>query len=346
MATSRGRAGETGSPDTRARKAFGWILIVVVVLAAGLSGAWYYLAGQLDMRAAQTIAAQKLRGTDIGCPGRTVFGYPFRLGLRCDALTIDAPREGFRASAGQLRTAAQIYRPNRVVAELDAPLIVDARQVAPLDIRWQLMQASGTFWTEGLDHFALVADEPVVALAQPAGDREPIATAVHVETHVRRRDADLDLAWMSRGGRIVAPGAPTLPSADTSAVVTVIGAANWLDGRIEGETPREALAGRTVTMRSLRVDMGDAGAELSGSLAFDPAGTATGDLELAVTDPEKVARLIGEAAPQIESVADTVAQAVNFIGRQENGRTVISLNLTRGALSAGIIPLGRIPPLR
>ena len=346
MAASNGKTTGTGSKDTKARWAFVWIVVVVIVLAAGLTGAWYYLAGQLDLRVAQTIEAEKQRGTDIGCSGRTVFGYPFRLGLRCEALTIDAQRDGFRASAGQLRSAAQIYRPNRVVAELDGPLIVDAKQVAPLDIRWELLQASGTFWTQGLDHFALVADQMVVALAQPAGDRQPVASAVRIETHARRRDGDLDLAWLSRGGKIVAPGAPDLPPADSSADVTIVGAADWLDGHIDAESPRTALAGRKVTMRSVRIDMGDAGAELSGTLAFDQAGTATGDLELAVTDPKQVAKLIGEAAPQIKSVADTVAQAVNFIGRQQGGRTVISLNVTQGALSAGIIPLGRIPPLR
>ena len=346
MATSGDEAAETGTGDTKARWAFVWIVVVVIVMAAGLTGAWYYLAGQLDMRVAQTIEAEKRQGIDIGCPGRAVFGYPFRLGLRCDALTIDSPRDGLRASAGQLRSAAQIYRPNRVVAELDGPLIVDAQGVSPLDIRWKLLQASGTFWTQGLDHFALVADEPVVALAQPAGARQPIAKAALIEIHVRRRDGDLDLAWLSRGGKIVAPGAPDLPSADTSADVTVAGVAEWLGGRIDAKNLRAALAGRKVTMRSVRIDMGDAGAELSGMLAFDEAGTASGELELAVTDPRQVAKLIGEAAPQIKSAADTVAQAVNFIGRQKGGRTVISLNLTQGALSAGIIPLGRIPPLR
>ena len=346
MATTSDEAVENGAKNTKARRAFVWIVVVVIVLAAGLTGVWYYLAGQLDARVVQTIEAEKQRGMDIGCPNHTVFGYPFRLGLRCDALTIDAPQDGFRASAGQLRSAAQIYRPNRVVAELDGPLIVDAQAVAPLDIRWKLLQASGTFWTQGLDHFALVADQPVVALAQPAGDRQPVATAIRIETHARRRDGDLDVAWLSRGSKIVAPGAPNLPPADSSADVTVAGAADWLKGRTQGQSPREALAGRTVTMRSVQIDMGEAGAELSGTVAFDAAGTATGELELAVTDPKQVAKLVGEAAPQIKSVADTVAQAVNFVGRQQGGRTVISLNLTRGALSAGIIPLGRIPPLR
>ena len=335
-----------GTTDRKARRAFVWIAVVVVVLAAALTGAWYYLAGELDQRVSRAIEVERQRGTDIGCPGRTVFGYPFRLGIRCDAVTVDAAGDGLRASAGQLRTAAQIYRPNRVVGELDGPLIVDAPQMPPLDLRWSLLQTSGTFWTQGLDHFALVADQPDVALAQPAGARQTIATASQVETHLRRRDADLDIAWLSRDGRIVAPGAPDLPPADTSADLTVVGAADWLQGHIEGRTARDVLAGRTITVRSIRLDTGQAGAELYGTLSFDQEGTASGDLDLAVSDPRQVARLVAEAAPQLASVADTVAQAVAFIGRQENGRSIVSLTLRRGALSAGIIPLGRIPPLR
>ncbi|WP_206452997.1 DUF2125 domain-containing protein [Aurantimonas marina] len=323
---------------------------MALLLAAGLSGAWYYLAGELDTRVAGLIATTRAQGTEIDCPGRAVFGYPFRLGLRCDAVTIEAPGDargqGLRATAGALRTAAQIYRPNRVVAELDSPLLVDAQQMAPLDIRWQLVQASASFWTDGMDRLALVADRPVVALTQPAAGRLPLFEAGRFEAHARRRDGDLDLAFSGIDARIVAPDAPALPAFDASADLTVTGAADWLAGGMDANTPGEALAGREGTLRSLRLDLGDASAELSGDFAVAADGLISGDFELAVADPQRIAALVAEAMPQFQSVANTLASAIGFVGRQDNGRNIVALTLRDGNLSAGVIPLGQVPAIR
>lgn len=334
MATSSGSA----------RKAYLWIIVVAVGLFVALSAAWYFLAAQLDTRVGAAIEEAGAEGVEIGCPNRAVVGYPFRLGLRCDALTLDPRGDGLRLTAGALRTAAQIYRPNRVVSELDSPLILDAPDVPPLDLRWQLAQASASFWTEGLDRFSLVVEAPDVALAQPAADRLPLATAEHMELHVRRRDGDLDLAFTDRGIRIVAPELPTLPVFDVALDATVIGAADWLDGSARG-TPREALAGRETTLRALSIDLGDAGAELSGTFRFDAEGQLSGDFDLALIDPEQIARLVAEALPEIASTANSVAAALNFIGREEAGRTVIGIVVRDGIVAAGVIPIGVIPPL-
>lgn len=343
MAASSGKT-------SRAGRAYVWIAIVILLLAGGLSGAWYYLAGQLEAQVARVIDGARAEGTEIGCPGRTVFGYPFRLGVRCDAVTLEMPGDargqGLRATAGALRTAAQIYRPNRVVAELDSPLLVDAQQTAPLDIRWQLAQASASFWTDGMDRFALVADRPVVALTQPAAGRLPLFEAGRFEAHARRRDGDLDIAVSSANGRVVAPDAPALPAFDASADLTITGAADWLAGRMYGHTPGEALAGREGTLRSLKLDLGEASAELSGDFAVAANGLVSGDFELAVADPQRIAALVGAAMPQLASVAQSLASAIGFVGRSENGRNIVALTLRDGNLSAGVIPLGQVPAIR
>ena len=68
MATSSGGPGKAG-------RAYLWIIAIVVLLAAGLSGAWYYLANQLDTRVARAIEDARARGTAIDCANQAVFGY-------------------------------------------------------------------------------------------------------------------------------------------------------------------------------------------------------------------------------------------------------------------------------
>ena len=339
MATSSGGPGKAG-------RAYLWIIAIVVLLAAGLSGAWYYLANQLDTRVARVIEDARARGTAIDCANQAVFGYPFRLGLRCDAVTLDAPRDGVRATSGALRTAAQIYQPNRVVAELDAPLIVDTADAPPLELRWQLAQASASFWTDGLDRAALTIEAPVVALTQPAADRLPLAEAAQVEAHLRRRDGDLDVALSSRDTRSLSPQLSEVPPATAGLDLTIRGAADWLGGRAAGATLGELMAGREGALRMLSIDFGDAEMALSGEFSVGVDGLLSGDFELAVQDPARIAALVAAAAPDLASPAQTVATALSFAGRSENGRSVIGLNVRNGNIAAGVVPLGRIPPLR
>lgn len=330
----------------RARRALLGVVVIIIALAVGLTGAWYYLAGRLDAEVDRAIEQARQRGTDIACPNREVFGYPFRIGIRCDAVTVDGESNALRASAGALRTAAQIYRPNRVVAELDGPLLLDAGTVPPLDIRWSLAQASATFWTEGLDRFSLVSDAPVLALVQPANGRRPLAEARHTEAHARSRDGNLDIFGVIDSGKLVMPEAPDLPPLNATIDATIDDAANWLTGNARGQTARELLAGRDVALRSLLIEMGSANAELSGEFAFNDSGRLNGTFELAVADPDEIAKLVGTVAPDLASIAGAIASVVPMAGRQIDGRTVIEMRAKDGILSAGIFPIGRIPELR
>jgi hypothetical protein len=332
-----------------ARRAFAWIVVVVVVLAAALTGAWYYLANRLDIAVRAGIETAGGQGVGITCDNRAVFGYPFRLGLRCDALHVNAPAKDLRADGGELRTAAQIYQPNKVIAELDGPLMIDAPAAPPLDIRWRLAQASMTFWTEGLDHFALVLQEPVVALSEPAGGSRALVQSDHVEVHARRREGSLDLAVTDRGVRVLGPALETLPVFDASLDLTVDGAADWLSGRRIGTTPGEALAGRSGTLRSLRLALtGDGGgsAEVSGPFRFADDHTVSGQFDIVVTDPGAIAALVAEIAPQAAPIAGSIASGIAFAGKTENGRTTIRITVTDGQAMLGVIPLGALPPLR
>ncbi len=170
-------------------RVFAGVAILVVVMAAALTGAWYYLAGELDRRVASALDAAAGGGTTITCDRREVFGYPFRIGLSCDAVGVDAPDNGIRLSAGSLRTAAQIYQPSHIVAELGSPLRATVPDFAPMEMSWTLAQASTSLWTQGLERVSIVVDQPVLSLVGEAGALTPLARSVRLETHARQNGA-------------------------------------------------------------------------------------------------------------------------------------------------------------
>ncbi|EAU43373.1 hypothetical protein FP2506_11026 [Fulvimarina pelagi HTCC2506] len=330
------------SEPRRIRRAYVWIVAIVVVLFAILTGFWFYAASQLDEITSRAIEDAERNGVLVSCLGRDVVGYPFRLGIVCDDLALDVPRNGVTVDAGSFRSAAQIYQPNLVVSELDAPVRIETADGPPVDIGWNLAQASTSFWTEGLDRISIATDAPRVAI----GDRS-IFNASGGELHARRREDDLDIAGVQRSAKIDLPQLSGVPNFDLSTDLTVQGAADWLSGGASGLSARELFADRSGTLRSLVLTFhGDpTGADVSGDFAFSADGLLSGTFDLAVTSPERLASIVGSIAPEAASIANTVASVIPYVGTTENGRTTIRVTADDGQLTAGVIPLGQIPPL-
>src|SRR5262245_57806709 len=101
---------------------FLWFLVFVAILFGLYSAGWFYLANRLKAQAEATIAALSTGGATADCASLEVRGYPFRLGLFCDSLGYDDGAGNIVVTAGSLRSAAQVYRPRNIEAELDSPL--------------------------------------------------------------------------------------------------------------------------------------------------------------------------------------------------------------------------------
>lgn len=339
MASSR-----SGAPRRKsaASRVFAAVFGLAVVMAVGLTATWFYLARELDRRVVSALDAAAGGGTAIECRNREVFGYPFRLGISCDALSLDAPESGIRLSGGALRTAAQIYEPSHIVAELASPVAVDAPDLPPLELRWTLAQASTSLWTEGLERVSVAIDQPQVIVR--GGDGAPFARSDRLEVHARRNGAGLDVVLTDAGVTATLPGIPPLPPFDVAVDMTVDGAAGWLRSGPPGGRLGPALRGAAGTVRALRLSLPGGGlAELSGPFRVAEGGEISGDFRLSVENPQAIAGLIGVLVPGTGGLAQTVAGAIGFARRQENGRTVIDFQVRDGEARLGFIPLGRLP---
>ena len=348
MATSSTQSGDR--PDTRrrsgARRGLTAVAIIMVVLFVALTGAWLYVAHEIDRRVGDAIAAAATRGTAVECANRDVFGYPFRVGLSCDKVGLDDPARELRVSAGALHTAAQIYRPGHIVAELGSPLTVEAPGRPPMDLSWTLLQASTTVWTDGVQRFDLAADAPAIAFRQQAGNPLPASRADRFELHARQNAADLDVAFSDGALVVSAPDLGDLPPVDVTGDATLNGAAEWLRRGIPGNRLGVALRGRSGTLRSLRLALKGGGvAELAGPFTIADTGLLSGDFKLALEKPDAIAGMVSRLVPAAAGIAGSLAGAVGFAGRQENGRTVIDLTVREGEARVGFLPVGRVPPI-
>ncbi|WP_083507729.1 DUF2125 domain-containing protein [Aureimonas frigidaquae] len=316
---------------------------VALLLAAGLTGAWFYLAGEVDRRVVEIVDRAAGGGTAITCDGRRVFGYPFRMGLACDRVGVEAPASGMSAAAGGFRAVAQIYNPNLIVSELDAPLRLAAPELPPIAMNWTLAQASTHLSDGRLQRFSMVLDAPSI---MPDGATAPLVQSQRLEVHARQNADDLDLALTDIAVTATPPGVGPLPPFDLSADLSVAGGAEWLHGVLPGGRLETALRGRSGSLRSLRLSLeGGGAAEISGPFQFSAEGLLTGTYEIALQNPQAIADLVSRILPPAGGIANAIAGGVGLVGRQVDGRTVIEVEVRDGRARLGFIPLGNIPPL-
>ena len=181
-----------------------WLAAFVVILFGGYSAGWFYLADQLVTRAKAMIAAATRDGVTVECANPIAHGFPFRLGVYCDRVAYANAAEAMGMTAGNLRTAGQIYDPMCFVADLDGPAMVATPRNGSLKIDWEKLRAS-VRWARplpervsveggGVDTHAswTTRSGPPVAYTRPVHERRAASTGLGAWPS-RRRDEELNV---------------------------------------------------------------------------------------------------------------------------------------------------------
>lgn len=315
---------------------FGMAIIAAILL---YTAGWFYAADRLmeELRAALADFSRG-GGSRVVCEEPAVRGYPFRIGVFCDATYFERAAAGLSMSTGAFRSAAQIYQPRRMVAEAEGPARVLLPGLVPLDLTWQGLRASARLaWplperisVEGTQ-LAAVADMPNVA--------GPLAfTAQAVQVHMRPAKPDVDIALRFRDfepGRLLLPHG-TLPPLSGFADLSL------RDGVAVLRERRGGLNGVALDVRRLEIASPD-GTRLtvSGTAAIGEDGLVDANLMLGTSDAEALSRIVAAAFPEGGNGLAPAISALSALGADLE----LPLVIRKGEARLGFITLGMIPAL-
>ncbi len=329
-------------PETRstARK-FVWLGLGVVAAIGLWTALWSYAAERMEAQLPVLFARGAEDGLRASCANPEVRGYPFRLGLFCDATEWEIPARQIRASTSAFRSAAQFYRPGHVVSELDGPLIVSGPEGA-VRIDWQVMHGSTVMRLHGLDRASLEGRMLSVDLDSSALPAKVSLTASVVALHMRANDQDLELAGSAEA--IQASFGPKLAARSLRFAVTLPGQSSLFAASGSG---RLDLAGQTVLVALAEVVLENGGQlALNGQVEFGPDGLATGDFKLTMSDVSALASAVGGIDPDIASQIRALAPVLAALDTQAGDDAItLPLSLVNGTVRIGILPLGTLPPV-
>src|SRR5712664_4658937 len=126
--------------------------VLLLVAAAAWSAFWFFAASQVNVRADAWRAQEAKSGRVYDCAKRSVAGFPFRLEVRCDGVSVSlssqtagqaATQSPVTAKLGEILVVAQVYDPRLLIAEFTAPAtIYDRGQQPSMTVNWRTARSS------------------------------------------------------------------------------------------------------------------------------------------------------------------------------------------------------------
>jgi hypothetical protein len=324
---------------------------LVMIAAIGWSGFWFYAVSQVDVTADAWRAREAKSGRVFDCAHRSVAGFPFRLEIRCNGVSVSLvsqtaaqpPQAPVTARLGEVLAVAQIYDPKLVIAEFTAPAkIFEQGALQPsFVVNWRKGRSSVVGLPATPQRASIVFDD--AAIDRLEGSMQvPLASVKHIELHGR-----------------IAQGSPT----DHPGIESVV---EITQGSIQGLHPLLAqpfdadvramlsglkdfapkpwperfreiqAAGGHIEILQSRVQQGDVIAVAAGTLGLAADGRLDGELQMTVAGIEKVIPALG-----IDKMLEQgVPQAT--LDRVAPGVKTQDINNLFGALDRAIPGLGKV----
>jgi hypothetical protein len=321
--------------------------ILLVVAALGWSAFWFYSASQVDSASDAWRAREAKSGRVYDCAKRSVAGFPFRLEVRCDGVSVSlssqtAAQAPVTAKLGEILVVAQVYDPKLLIAEFTAPATIYDRGEQPsMTVNWHTARSSVVGLPGVPQRASIVFDDASIDRLNGAV-QAPLARAKHIELHGRLAEGPaLDRPVIETVLKIERGSMqelhPLLAEPFDADARTLLSGLKDFSPKPWPQRFREIqAAGGHVEIVQSRIQQGDLVAVAAGTLGLSAQGRLDGELQMTVAGIEKVIPALGiekmldEGVPQ--STLDRVAPGVK----------TSDVNNLFGALDRAIPGLGKV----
>jgi hypothetical protein len=324
--------------------------VLLLIAAAAWSAFWFYSASKVDETADAWRAQEARSGRIYDCARRSVAGYPFRLEVRCDGVSVSlvsqtagqaATQTPITAKLGEILVVSQIYDPKLLIAEFSAPATISGPGQPSTIANWSKARSSVAGLPGVPRRVSLVFDDPSIDRTD-VSPRAPLARARHIELHGRLVDGSAadhpnieTVVRIEQGS--VQEMHPLLAEPFDAEVRTILTGLKDFSPKPWPQRFREIqAAGGHVEIVQSRIHQGELIAVASGSLGLSAEGRLDGELQMTVAGLDKVIAALG-----IEKMLDEgVPQAT--LDRVAPGVKTADVNDMLGALDRAIPGLGKV----
>jgi len=329
-------SGAGKKPSYNAGRRIGWLMAAVIAIVALYTVGWFWAAGMVD-RTVTALANEEGASVRFSCPGHDVRGFPFRIGVFCDAFEAAAVDGSFAASGGAVRSAAQIYDLRRLVAEIDSPVTVFDAAGTAYRFDWTAGRINAVTAPMSERMAAFEADDIRIGL-DGIGE---LARADRLGLYAREAGTAIDVAMRPRALTVASSlvGGRALPAVGIDIDLRLEDwASTWASGPVA--------AGNGTVNRAALLLTDDRGVIIEGPFSLSADGLVSGDFAVRIVDVPGVLAAARDVVPEFAPQIETLAAAAPRQASMPDDELSLSFTVREGRVFAGLLPLGRIPPIR
>lgn len=323
-----------------------WLMLTIIgVLVFGGTALWYYAAEKLEETALQVQQKLRAKGQIIACDNQQVRGYPFRIGIFCDAIDIEDKNTRQKLTSGALRTVAQVYDPGKLIVEFDGPAQFSDPRQGIFKINWQFLRASMRATLHGIERTSAVGHALTIDHEKSTS---PLLTAETLEFHARKLgENNLDIAIGSRNLSVTTSLVSNDALSKPVDLVVELTAKDLFD---EVQNNRDLISyfrknGGSGNLNAFKLQTTDGGIlEIKGPLSVNIKGQLSGKLDISVTKLNHLFEFFRGFFPTSKADMEQIELAVKLFAAG-NATAKLQIQIKNGKIHLGLISLGRIPPL-
>lgn len=317
------------------------LLSVLFLLVAGWSAGWHYVTSKVETAIQETKTKLADKGREFECENQQIDGYPFRISLNCDTFVYSDDVTGLSLQAGQLKTAAQVYQPNKAIMEVSSPANLRLPNGNRFNTSWSSMRSSVKAGLSGPETISLHGKDVNLVPEQNARQTMQIKD---LQLHGRQiGENDINLAvgvkeaksdsalWPAFNLDTVLLLEDTYKDVMARTSLLRLAKQKGLKGKIERfqYTPQEGGA-----------------LEVTGPAEISKDGLLSGKFNVTVRELPKLLNALGKSFPEEREKLADASKAIAMLS-SKTGKEEVSLPITirQGSMSIGIIPIGKLPPL-
>jgi hypothetical protein len=328
---------------------------VIVLLAAGWCGGWYYAASVSARTLQGWVAREAAAGRHYTCGSQDISGFPFRIEAHCHAAgaTLVAAGTPLALAAKEIVFTAQVYRPTLLTGDVTAPLSVSAPDEPPsLVANWTLAQIRVSGLPPYPDALSIEIAQPHLDEGLGAGARTLFA-ADDTDFHARivsgtAADQPVIDAVLHFTSATAPTVHPLLAQALQGDIEIVLSGLKDLSPKPLADHFREMhAAGGHVEIKSFRIERADAIVVGSGTLTVNEHGRLDGVLNIAISGMDDIVpllgidKLIGQGINELTGTNGSSAQGLSALDRLLPGLSGVVRNTANASVADDLKKMGQ-----
>ncbi len=331
------------NPQNSKRMTWGilFALFIVILYTAG----WFYLASMAKDRVRTELANTAGQGETLECQSLSARGYPFSMYISCSGFNFRDKDQTLNAATSAVNVGASLFSFRTVQTHLTGPAALAMSGADPLKADWDNLKASARIDGRSPQNISLSADNLRVQTVTAENAEAP--------TSLSLLGLQFDLNSLEEPLQVKMTFDDLRLTGDKS-----LAALPELDGLIDITSPASLAAfkepdesGSLLRGKSLQLNQmlfllpSGASISISGPITVDSEGFANADLKIRLTNAPAIGQTLQTAFPDQAKNINTVVFALGSMPKDETGATIVPVIIKEGKISAGFIPLGRVPRL-